>query len=668
MRRAVRFAAAGAIALAFTGPSVPVLRAQSLPPRVRAALSRAGHDDLAERLHDRMEPRSHVDEGDVEDLLERWERVGGPDGDWDWLTVARLWVRAEDAEKARIALARVGEDVPPGLRALEAARVEFLAGDAAAGSRAYWEACERADEQSALEAWHDIEVLATPDEVEEWDRLRRLPANQRDNCGFFRRFWNERAGRSGLPVDERIALHYERLRYAMARYVRRGRAQDVAASGKLNRRLGREGAPRFDDRGLLYLRMGPPDETARTIGGDCYQPNVTWLYRFPDGNRMYHLSPLGGNDNWWLLSNLGEIFRCQLTPGGRIRTDRNPMVAPPPLLDDIPAEIMYDIYITRGQLDPAYASLAYRFDGRRNVEVLQDERDQTWEDGRYAVTEVPERPDVKMDLAMVSEWVAFRLPVADETRMWLLLLVDGDDLADVEAPPEDGYEVIVTALDDDGRLERRSGRLAPPAPGLDALVRIPFDLAPGAWDTRVLVRAGPPRSPGDEDRPPASGGFTEGSVPVPSFQAALPRLSGIAVSPDSGGSWAQTREVSLSPSPVHVTNSDGRLWIYFEAYNLTPGGRYTANVHLERMEGEAVYDLEFTGVAPAEGRIVTPSGLRLDLAAARPGGYRLRLTVRDQATGRVTLPAETRIRVRERTTADGAPDSAQAQPDGEGDS
>lgn len=664
MRGPARLAVAAGFVLAFAGPGVAVLEAQSLPARVRAALSSAGHDELVERLSDRMGPRSHVDEGDVEDLLERWERIGGPGDDWDWLTVSRLWVRAGDAEKARTALARVGPTVPPGLRALEAARVEFLAGDAAAGDRAYWEACELADEASALEAWRDIEVLATPGELEAWDRLRRLPAGQRDNCGFFRRFWNERAGRSGVPVDERIALHYERLRYAMDHYVRRGRAQDVAASGKLNRRLGREGAPRFDDRGLLYLRMGPPDETARTIGGDCYEPNVTWLYRFPDGSRMYHLSPLGGNDNWWMLSNLGEIFRCQLTPGGRVRTDRNPMVAPPPLLDDIPAEIMYDIYITRGQLDPAYASLAYRFDGRRNVEVLQDERDRTWEDGRYAVTEVPERPDVKMDLGLVSEWVAFRLPVADATRMWLLLAIDGDDLAQVEAPPEDGYEVIVTALNDDGRLERRSGRLAPPAPGLDALVRIPFDLSPGAWDTRVLVRAGPPRSPGDEDRPPASGGFTSGSVPVPSFQATLPRLSGIAVSPDSGGNWAQTSEVSLSPSPVHVTNPAGKLWIYFEAYNLTPGGRYTANVHLERVEGGAAYDLDFNGMAPLGGRVVTPSGLRLDLAAARPGLYRLRLTVRDQATGRVTLPADTRIRVREGAAAAGASEPAAADEGG----
>lgn len=663
MPRLVALLAAGAMAAA-GGIAVPTpLSGQSLPANVRVALVSAGHEDFADRLYDRMDPRSSLDEGDVEDLLERWDRVGGPSGDWDWLTVARLWVRAGDATRARDALARVGDAVPRGLRSLEEARAGFAAGDVEAAAGAYWEACERADELSALEAWRDIEVLATPEELEAWDRLRRLPAGQRDNCALFRRFWNERAGRSGIPVNERIAVHYERLRFAMDHYVRRGRAQDVAASGKLNARLGREGAPRFDDRGLLYLRMGPPDETARTIGGDCYEPNESWYYRFPDQNRMYHLSPLGGNDNWWLLSNLGEIFRCQVTASGAVRTDRNPMVALSPLLDDIPPEIMYDIYTTRAQLDPEYARMAYRFNGRRNVEVLQDERDQTWADGRYAITEVPERPDVRMDLSLISEWVAFRLPVPNRTRMWMFLAIDGDDLADIDDPLVQGLEVVVTALDDEGRMERASGRVAAPAPGNDRIVRLPLELVPGNWELQVLVRSGPPRIPGDEDRPQPSGGYTTSTLTVPSFQPTVPGLSGIAVSPDSGGSWAQTRQVSLSPAPVHVTNGDGRMWIYFEAYNLTPGGRYRANVQLQPVGDGTPYDLEFTGMAPLAGRVVTPAGLRLDLAGARPGRYRLRLTVRDLATGRVTLPAETRVYLSEEEDAPAA-DSLDAVPVG----
>lgn len=648
MKRRIRPAAL-VIAAVCTWPG-PDATAQSLPAHVRVALEAAGHGDFAGRLADRMDPRRALDDGDVEDLLSRWERTGaGPAGDWDWLTVARLWLRAGDPGRAHDALQRVSEgSLPPGLVALERARIGFLADESDAAA-AYWEACETADELSALEAWLDIEMLATPAEVELWDRFRRLPAGQRDNCVFLRRFWNQRASRSGVSTDERIELHYDRLRFAMGHYTRRGRAQDVAASGKLNARLGREGAPRFDDRGLLYLRLGPPDETARMIGGDCYEPNVTWSYRFPDDNRLYHLSPLGGNDNWWLLANLGEIFRCPIDPSGNVRWDRNPMVALSPLLDRIPGGLMYDMYMSRASLDPRYDRLAHQFrtSSARAVELLQEERDETWDDGRFAIAEVPERPDVRMDLGLLQEWIAFRLPVPERTRMWLLLLVSGDDLEDVEVDPDGGLEVVVTALDESARQEHAASRISVPEPGNDIVVRLPLELAPGVWETRVIVRAGLPREPDDEDRPPPSGGYIVSSVTVPELGGTLPRLSGIAVSPDSGGVWAQTSTVSLSPMPVHTTNADGRLWIYFEAYNLTPGGRYTAQVVLEPEGGGPPFDLAFTGVAQPEGRIVTPSGLRLDLSEANPGRYRLSLTVRDQATGRLTLPARTEILVRD---------------------
>jgi hypothetical protein len=252
-----------------------------------------------------------------------------------------------------------------------------------------------------------------------------------------------------------------------------------------------------------------------------------------------------------------------------------------------------------------------------------------------------------MDIGLLQEWIAFRLPMPERTRMWLLLMVSGEDIENIDPRPEGGLEVIITALDERGRQEHVTRRMSYPDAGNDVVARFPLDLAPGSYEARVVVRAGPPRTPEDEDRSPPSGAYLASSLTVPQFDETLPRLSDIAVSPDSGGAWAQTSAVSLSPVPVHATNAEGRLWIYFEAYNLTPGGRYTAQVRLEPRGGGPPYDLEFSGVAQPEGRIVTPSGLRLDLADSRPGRYRLSLTVRDQATGRVTLPATSEISIRE---------------------
>ena len=138
----------------------------------------------------------------------------------------------------------------------------------------------------------------------------------------------------------------------------------------------------------------------------------------------------------------------------------------------------------------------------------------------------------------------------------------------------------------------------------------------------------------------------EAPLAVRDFSGALPRLSDIAVSPDSGGSWSQVEQLALSPSPAHVTNNAGRMWVYFEAYNLTPGGAYSAVVHLDPEDDGDPFDLEFSGTARSEARIVTRSGLRLDLSDSPPGRYLLSLTLRDAATGRVTLPAQTWIEIR----------------------
>ena len=64
----------------------------------------------------------------------------------------------------------------------------------------------------------------------------------------------------------------------------------------MSRRLGRPAYAVFDDRGLLYLRMGEPDVVAAHGGGECIEPNVTWAYDRPGGYKLYHLSPSGGTD------------------------------------------------------------------------------------------------------------------------------------------------------------------------------------------------------------------------------------------------------------------------------------------------------------------------------------------------------------------------------------
>jgi len=147
-------------------------------------------------------------------------------------------------------------------------------------------------------------------------------------------------------VDERILTHYQRTRFALEHYRRRGRVRP-----RFSVRLGRPENSIYDDRGLLYVRMGDPDEVAGHLGGDCIEPNISWGYDRPGGFRVYHLSPLGGLDDWYLLENLALVYRCG-------SWERNPMVAISPLLVDIPGPLFHDLYLSRMNFDAAYALMA----------------------------------------------------------------------------------------------------------------------------------------------------------------------------------------------------------------------------------------------------------------------------------------------------------------------
>ncbi len=201
--------------------------------------------------------------------------------------------------------------------------------------------------------------------------------------------------------------------------------------------------PFFDDRGLLHVRLGPPDRTAAYLSGPCYEPNVTWAYFDPDGIRLYHLSPLGGTDDWWLIENLAMVFRCPVDPAtGQVIMTRNPMVALSPILPMIPPWFLAELYESRAVLDPEYARMASRFDRLRTVEQLQVERNMTVEDAELLIEQVPERPELDFDLRFDQEWIQFRSPRPARTRVWANAELQGEDVRRATA---------------DGRERRRRG-------------------------------------------------------------------------------------------------------------------------------------------------------------------------------------------------------------------
>jgi hypothetical protein len=667
------------VAICSLGPTPGM--AQTMPGRVYHDLVQRGNEKLARRVSKKLELRADPDDEDVESLLARWEEeAGGPESGYDWLAVARLWLRAGKAGRAEMALHRADEsgEVAKALVLLDQARVAHLSGQPDLAGEAYWKGCELAAAAGSVEYWLDIEPLATPRELKEWDAFRTLPASQRDLCAFLRRFWNERALASAMTVGARIHQHYARMRFALDTYRRRGGRKGPTFSNE----LGRPRNAIFDDRGLVFLRMGDPDRLTTFAGNpsagdrdvvsaECYQPNVSWAYDYPDGTRVYHFTSFAGLDDYWLIENLGLVYRCgdpavsvqgQLT-GSLTPVNENRFM----VLGHRANLVLRDLYSSRQGLDPRYAELAQRMGNRPgqlppNVtgaslgtevleaqRILRQEREWTLADGEFAVGLVPERPDVAANTRLLVEALQFRSPLASSNRVWLNAVIEAEHLTPAVLPGGQlRYRVDArwALVDERGELRRLSSSFEtiterPLGKDESLPVRIAADLPPGTYRYTVVVRDFSPPPSGAKRR---SGNYRHADLTVRDLEIRAPALSDIAVAADSGGTWSPGGGARLRASPAHATGPDGVAFAYYEAYNLTPGGAYVTRVQLEP-EGEGnTFDLSFPGDTPA-GTGTTKRLLRLDLADTDPGLYRMTVTVLDEESGQTTLPFGTRISV-----------------------
>jgi GWxTD domain-containing protein len=657
--------------------------AQTMPGPVYHDLVSMGHEKLANRISKKLELRADPDDEDVQSLLDRWVREeGGPDDGWDWIAVTRLWIRAGKAAEAEMALlnAEASGDVPASILLLDQARVAYLARQIDVADQAYWKGCDDAGETAYREYWLDIEPLATSEEMADWDRFRRLPITQTDMCQFLRRFWNERALASAMDVKARMSVHYARVRYARDNYGRQGAKKGPTFSN----RLGRPTNSAFDDRGLFYVRMGDPDRVTtfagntsigqHAVSAECYQPNESWAYDYPGATRVYHFSTLTGTDDYWLIENLGLVYRCGdpsaslAGSGGGINmatlspVNENRFVA----LGPAAALVLQDLYRSRQGIDPRYARIAQQMSNNldrsnsitglstgsealASQQILQQEREWTQADGVFAVDSVPERPPVIPDTRLLVEELQFRSPRADLSRVWLNSVIEAERLR----PEETADGQFTYRVDAHWVLVNESGDLQSQSSTFEATtsrrlgrdeslpVRIAADLYPGPYRYTLLVRDSRATS-GENLR---SGNYRRADLTVRELSAGAPALSDIAVAADSGGSWSPGGGVRLRPSPAHVTGADGVAFIYFEVYNLTPGGQYTTNVRLSPEDGDDPFELSFPSDGATDANRMSRRLLRLDLTDTDPGQYEMEVTITDEQTGASTLPFHAGITV-----------------------
>jgi hypothetical protein len=509
--------------------------------------------------------------------------------------------------------------------------------DAAAAFRS---SCASGDSLALEGLWFDLRGLATRAEIDQWESR---PTSTR--CAFLAQMIADRALQAGVTVDERLSWHYERLARAREEWdIPSPRVQGGAAE-----LYGRHPDLEYDDRGLVYVRMGEPDEIAFAyagVEGDMGNRVEGWRYDYPDGPRVFFFAP---------VTRLGVGLRDYRLLDALWRAMGHWNAAEPiDFMMRIPTAPLRNLYLSFQGLDPAYASLAYRTQTRTGAGLqseLSDERKSTLADVAFAVDSVPDAPDIEPSIRFSWERLRFLNPRSGETVAWLLAAARAGDLELASGATADpAYRIELSAAVQRGTtvtLDSIGVELAPDSPLAedDAVVaRMPLALGPGTHPFTLMVRdlnvTGAP-----------AGNWTRGSV-IALSQSDLPDISDIAVAADSGGSWTRDGVTFLAVTPSHVTKLDGEVHLYFEVYGMRNETPYEVEIRAvpERdasliwaiTPSDLAYRASFESAMPGTGGI-SPHHIRLDLSDTADGAYVLGVRVTDRASGRQSLPVTTPV-------------------------
>jgi hypothetical protein len=348
---------------------------------------------------------------DVTDMLARNPDFASSPADEAVAARAALWRRARQPDRALAALGDAYEpgatDTRLGLVEAERARVLFAEGRSSEAAASFRTACATGDSLTLESLWTDLRGLATASEIADWETR---PSTTR--CVLLGDMLAERALSAGLSVRERLAVHYARLERARTDWrLHSPRVQAGAADS-----LGRHPDLELDDRGLIYLRMGEPDEEAYATG-DSDNPNamgnpvVGWRFDRPQGNRIYFFSPLtrmgvGVGDYRLLDAPWRAVGVGYAATQLEILTEDE--------LRPFKLGALSNLYLSFQGLDPRYTTFAYRAarGGTSLINDLARQRQETMVDVAFAAGSIPDAPDLEPSLGFAWERLRFFDPAS----------------------------------------------------------------------------------------------------------------------------------------------------------------------------------------------------------------------------------------------------------------
>ena len=239
---------------------------------------------------------------DLEDSFMWLKQHSWPQSEYFWGEKLRREERLHQADSVLHELLENMSHLPEQPIVLSLAKIYYEQDRPELGEKYFWQAVNQI--QNRLEAdlvFEELKYIVTIREYQKYDSLNS--AEQfRD---FFRNFWFIRNPVPSFKVNMRLTEHFRRLIYSEKYYEYDGFRLWSDNPDKLlelefpdTHYLNQE----FNDRGLIYIRHGEPDEQVATVAGDL-PTNESWLYyASPEFPQLCYHFILAKPDNDWRLT------------------------------------------------------------------------------------------------------------------------------------------------------------------------------------------------------------------------------------------------------------------------------------------------------------------------------------------------------------------------------
>ena len=550
-----------------------------------------------------------------------------------------------------------GPALPAAGRQLLLAYALFNSEQPAEGAKAYWAGVDAIT--TAREAdlyWFDIRPIVQPGVDAEYQSLDMEGRKQ-----FLRDFWAHIADTSFVPRDDRLAEHYRRLDHVYRNFrldLPERRHYSTSAAYVPPWQTG------FDDRGVIYLRHGPPDDTASYAGPEVEQ-NVSWKYEQPGGDPLvFHFVSDEDVRDYKLVRRLSDAIitnatkmtgqtilsaTCSSTTGANCDSYDSRILS-------TNRRALRDLYASRGSLDPYYDRAATGLD----PQTLSTEELDLAADIMVGTNTQSYEPEAGGDLPAPVYPVPFKSPGGSTDLAFYYALPTTE--VSILPRPEGGsqvdyrYQLVVsgedreTAARDQDELTVASAKPIPREAGVMLPGVRTVSVPPGEYQYGMKMT----------DLNSGRSGLTKGTVTAYDFSTGGLALSGLVLASriepasDPANPFVRWDRVKVLPLPSRIFLRSQPVFVYYEVYGLASGeAGYRTTYTLESRTpdrnvvarffsalGELLSDNEEKGAITysferSQGNNEDPvlEYFSLDVSNSPAGDYLLKVEVEDLSTG-----------------------------------